>query len=76
MRKPPCRQTDGKDCPDRRVGCHSRCEAYKAFRAELDEYNAKKLACYDAADFTCRGIYRHRKGLQYSEAGRRALAQR
>lgn len=36
MSKPlaPC-----KDCPDREVGCHSKCERYTSFRKELDEYN-------------------------------------
>lgn len=26
------------DCKDRHVGCHSKCEKYKAFRKALDEY--------------------------------------
>jgi hypothetical protein len=25
-----------KDCADRRIGCHSRCERYKAFRKERE----------------------------------------
>lgn len=25
------------DCPDRAVGCHGRCEQYKAFRAEKEK---------------------------------------
>lgn len=33
----PCR-----DCTNRYVGCHSKCDNYKAFRAEVDEYNEKK----------------------------------
>ena len=28
-----------KNCSERCDGCHSRCESYKAFRAELDEIN-------------------------------------
>ena len=31
---PPC-----LDCPDRQIGCHAVCEAYKAFRSALDGYN-------------------------------------
>lgn len=31
---PPC-----LDCPDRQIGCHAVCEAYKAFRSALDDYN-------------------------------------
>lgn len=26
-----------KDCTERHIGCHSTCETYKAFRAELEE---------------------------------------
>lgn len=25
-----------KDCPDRYLGCHSKCDKYKAFRAERE----------------------------------------
>lgn len=32
---PPCKK-NGKDCPLRRAGCQSQCEAYKAFRAERE----------------------------------------
>jgi hypothetical protein len=34
--RPPC-----KDCPDRHIGCHSKCEKYLAFRRERDAYNEK-----------------------------------
>ena len=34
----PCR-----DCPERTVGCHGKCEAYKAYRGVLDEINRKRL---------------------------------
>lgn len=30
-----------KDCPDRKVGCHSQCEKYKAWRAEYDKLKEK-----------------------------------
>lgn len=38
-------------CPDRRVLCHATCERYKAYRADLDAYNAeqKRLAAGDPA---------------------------
>lgn len=29
-------------CADRREGCHSNCQRYKAFRARMDEANQKK----------------------------------
>lgn len=32
-----------KDCPDREVGCHSKCEAYLKYRAKQDLINAMKL---------------------------------
>ena len=28
-----------KDCPERSVGCHGRCAAYAAYRAECDKAN-------------------------------------
>jgi ribosomal protein S4 len=36
MNKAPC-----KDCPDRKVGCHSTCKKYLAFRQERIELNKK-----------------------------------
>lgn len=49
MNKAPC-----KDCPDRRVGCHSTCEKYLAFRKERDELNEKtyKQKEVEYADYT------------------------
>ena len=32
-----------KGCPDREVGCHSKCEAYLKYRAKQDLINAMKL---------------------------------
>ena len=31
-----------KDCVDRHPGCHDRCDIYKAFRKELDDFNKKR----------------------------------
>lgn len=31
---PPC-----KDCKDRKIGCHGKCELYKKYRDELDKLN-------------------------------------
>lgn len=44
----PCR-----NCADRHVGCHGRCEKYKAWQAEHEEYLEAKRAfnrvdCYNA----------------------------
>lgn len=35
--KAPC-----KDCTEREVGCHGRCERYKAWRKDLDEKNRRE----------------------------------
>lgn len=32
-----------KDCRDREIGCHSKCEAYLKYRAKQDLLNAMKL---------------------------------
>lgn len=41
---PPC-----KECEVRELGCHSRCEAFLTWKAELDEMNRKVLqARYEA----------------------------
>lgn len=43
------------NCPDRMVGCHGRCERYKAFRAERENEYALRHERYvmdiPAADF-------------------------
>lgn len=38
MKDSPCHY-----CSDRRVGCHSECEKYKAFKAECEEERQKRL---------------------------------
>ncbi len=37
----PCYQ-----CPDRHVGCHSKCERYKAYAAEVSADREKAAAAY------------------------------
>jgi hypothetical protein len=37
--KAPC-----KDCPNRKVGCHSTCEKYLDYRKEVDKINKIKFA--------------------------------
>lgn len=73
--KPPC-WVNGVDCPDRCVGCHSGCEKYAAFRAEIDRINAARDKEMDSADMVNRAIYRRRHTLKHTPDGRRALAQR
>lgn len=31
-----------KNCVKRSIGCHSRCQEYKEFRAEIDKLNSQK----------------------------------
>lgn len=69
--KPPC-----KDCADRDVGCHARCEKYLAYRAELDGIKEKIADESAGAAVAAHGIWRHRHSLQYTEAGRKALRQK
>lgn len=75
MIKPPCK-TNGTDCPNRAVGCQSRCEKYLAFRKKLDEANERKKIYRISADITNEAIYANRRRLKHTEAGKRALAQR
>ena len=35
--KAPC-----KNCPDRELGCHGKCEKYQEYRTKVNEYNKKK----------------------------------
>ena len=42
--KVPCR-----GCPDRLLGCHSNCQRYKAYRAELEELRKAGKVKMDAA---------------------------
>lgn len=53
-------------CPDRQAGCHAKCAAYRAFRAELDERKAAARwaaavndACAARGDKIRRDVRRH-----------------
>lgn len=37
----PCR-----NCPDREVGCHGKCEKYKAFKERMSEDRKKRVEAY------------------------------
>lgn len=39
MNLPPC-----KDCPNREIGCHSKCEKYIQFKNDLKKDKAKEKA--------------------------------
>jgi hypothetical protein len=55
---PPCK---GCEARKGKIGCHSTCEAYRAFRAALDAYNAKKRSDNETASVLARGIEKARK---------------
>ena len=40
-----------KNCPNRVMGCHSKCDKYAEFRAYRDSINAKRRAENDLNDF-------------------------
>ena len=46
-------------CADRREGCHSNCQRYKAFRARMDEANQRKAADRAADDVLIAGKQLH-----------------
>ena len=63
--RPPCKQ-GGRDCPMRRVGCQSRCEAYRAFQQSNKERYAQMQTDYMirevlAGGFTGRAREFHKK---------------
>lgn len=55
---PPCK---GCEARQGKIGCHSACEAYKAFRAALDAYNKAKRSYNETASVLARGIEKARK---------------
>lgn len=59
------------NCQNRHIGCHSDCEDYKQFRAELDEINKQKekdkalnSSLYAVKEFAVTHSKRRRKGVQ------------
>lgn len=53
------------ECPDREIGCHSKCEKYKKFRKELDK---KKKSIKDQnARFAVNRPYRERYRKKYEQ---------
>lgn len=43
MKNSPCKD-GGIDCVERYVGCHSKCEKYLAWKADVDRANANRYA--------------------------------
>ena len=50
-----------KNCPDREIGCHSRCNKYLEFRKKRDEALDKKRKEADVAGAVADGFYRMTK---------------
>ena len=42
MRKPPCKDKEGNDCPDRHPSCQATCEVMAEFKAERELINKKR----------------------------------
>lgn len=57
----------GRDCPNRAAGCHGKCEAYQAFRAELD-----KNAVRDKTEGEVISYYRARRTKRLHKESRKA----
>ena len=45
-----------KDCPDRKIGCHSECEHYKLFKELQTEISAKKERVRKSTPEICRSV--------------------
>ena len=59
-----------KDCPDRVVGCHGKCEKYKAYRVEVEKlYEARTKL--DFAHDPLNGYFRTRKAHRLHAESRR-----
>lgn len=49
--KVPCLQPDGSDCPERHVGCQSKCKRYLIYKAYRMALSRKRLAAIQEAEF-------------------------
>ena len=71
----PC-YNKGAGCPNRTIGCHSKCEAYLAWKAECDSRAEEERRAKFGADYAMEAIFKRRAFLKHTENGRRALSQR
>ena len=56
MKQPPC-----KDCTERKIGCHGKCERYKAFKEYHEAEKQQKIREGNAADYFIESALRNRK---------------
>lgn len=56
--RPPCK---GCEARKGKIGCHSTCEAYKAFRAALDAFNRARRMQNDSFELLAKGVEKARK---------------
>ena len=73
MIKPPCKDKDGTDCPNRTVGCHATCEQYRTFcekKAQERKYNHEEAK--RAVDMAYE-VYRTKKHCRNISANQRRL---
>ena len=53
-----------KDCTDRHIGCHSKCEKYQAFRKQRDKENRERLIAKAIADSYYSTPRKHKRNYQ------------
>ncbi|MCR4886288.1 MAG: hypothetical protein K5919_05170 [Clostridiales bacterium] len=56
MKNAPC-----KGCEDRRLGCHGKCEKYRAWRAGMDQAARRRQLEHAADDANIQGVMRSKK---------------
>ena len=56
MKNAPC-----KGCEDRRLGCHGKCEKYKAWRAGMDKAAEKRRLEHEADEASILAVIRTKK---------------
>lgn len=77
MIRPPCKDKDGTDCPNRAVGCHGTCEWHREFRQKVDKEQAYIQKTRSNAVYAADNAYAHRKDYRHlSHAQRKLMSQR
>ena len=50
------------DCPDRQMGCHGKCEKYRAFRNGRLAAHEEKLKQYKITEYSTEAVRRAKEG--------------
>ena len=54
---PPCK-AGGKPCEKRRIGCQGECEAYMAYKANIEKWRREKQLAHTISDYTGAAVAR------------------